>query len=128
MFIIKILETAQGHHMNNYTEKLFSYGTLQHESVQLSTFGRRLEGAEDILTEYHLSQLEINDTKVIEKSGSATHPILIYTGNKLDEVKGVVFDVSAEELQQADEYEVKDYKRVSVKLQSGVTAWVYVSA
>ena len=28
----------------------------------------------------------------------------------------------------ADSYEVADYKRVSVALQSGIQAWVYVSA
>ena len=46
----------------------------------------------------------------------------------LDEVNGIVFDISPEELQQADEYEVEDYKRISVQLRSGTHAWVYVSA
>ena len=31
---------------------LFSYGTLQLESVQLSSFGRRLEGEPDAMTGY----------------------------------------------------------------------------
>ena len=34
------------------TELLFSYGTLQLESVQLSTFGRALTGTADALPEY----------------------------------------------------------------------------
>lgn len=111
-----------------YSEKLFSYGTLQYEAVQLSTFGRKLNGIQDVLTGYHLSQLEINDHNVVETSGTATHPILIHTGNESGEVKGIVFDVSPQELQQADKYEVEDYKRVCVQLRSGTFAWVYVSA
>lgn len=111
-----------------YSEKLFSYGTLQYEAVQLSTFGRKLAGMPDVLMEYNLAQLEIKDPGVIRTSGTGTHPILIYTGKKLDEVPGVVFDISQEELEQADKYEVKDYKRVKARLRSGMDAWVYVSA
>lgn len=37
-----------------YSEKLFSYGTLQQETVQLSTFGRKLQGTADVLIGYHL--------------------------------------------------------------------------
>jgi len=39
----------------------------------------------------------------------------------------MVFKVSRKELEQADKYEVADYKRVQVTLQSGKSAWVYVS-
>jgi len=113
---------------NNYSEKIFSYGTLQYEAVQLSTFGRKLNGTQDILTGYHLSQLEIKNHDVIETSGTATHPILIHTGDVSNEVSGIVFDISPQELQQADEYEVEDYKRVRVQLHSGISAWVYISA
>ena len=31
---------------------LFSYGTLQHEEVQLSTFGRKLAGEKDLIVGY----------------------------------------------------------------------------
>lgn len=112
----------------NNNEKLFSYGTLQYESVQLETFGRKLHGMNDILTGYHLSELLITDPNVIKTSGITTHPILIHTGDKSNEVSGMVFDISHEELQQADKYEVEDYKRVRVQLNSGINAWVYVSA
>lgn len=39
--------------------KLFSYGTLQYESVQLSTFGRKLSGAADSLLGYKLEKIKI---------------------------------------------------------------------
>jgi len=87
---------------NPYFEKLFSYGTLQYEPVQLATFGRKLNGEKDVLTGYLLSELKITDLTVVKTSGTATHPILTHTGNESDNVYGVVFDISPEELQQAD--------------------------
>lgn len=113
---------------NFYTEKLFSYGTLQYEAVQLDTFGRKLTGQSDSLLGYRLDTIPITDPKVIATSGESTHRILHYTGNNNDIVNGMVFDISAAELQQADRYEVADYKRVSAPLRSGIHAWVYVSA
>jgi len=47
-----------------YTENLFSYGTLQYESVQLSTFGRKLTGIKDTLIGYRLEMVEITDPSV----------------------------------------------------------------
>jgi gamma-glutamylcyclotransferase (GGCT)/AIG2-like uncharacterized protein YtfP len=112
---------------NFHTEKLFSYGTLQYEAVQLSTFGRKLNGKPDVLAGYQLSTLKISNPDVVATSGEATHPVLVKTNNEIDQVKGIVFDISSEELQQADKYEAADYKRVSVQLHSGCSAWVYVS-
>ncbi len=109
-------------------QKLFSYGTLQYESVQLETFGRRLEGHADILTGYRLDTLEIKDPKVIALSGETVHKVLRYTGNVEDQVPGKVFTLTQEEIDLSDEYEVDDYKRVLATLQSGMDAWVYVAA
>jgi hypothetical protein len=127
-FIKKKLSEINKMTMNNlYTEKLFSYGTLRYEDVQLATFGRKLNGLCDALNGYTLSQLKISDPTVIATSGEAVHPILIATNNLTDKVDGIVFDVSVNELELADKYEVSDYKRVSVCLCSGLRAWVYVS-
>lgn len=111
-----------------YTEKLFSYGTLRYEAVQLATFGRRLNGNPDVLNGFALTMIEIKDQTVIATSGEAEHPMIVFTGNPLDHVSGFVFDITPEELKQADSYEVADYKRINVRLASGVTAWVYVDA
>lgn len=113
---------------NLTTEKLFSYGTLRYEAVQLANFGRKLNGIADALVGYRLSTIQIKDPTVVATSGEAVHPILTYTGNKTDEVTGMVFDITSNELQQADKYEVADYKRIRVQLRSGIDAWVYVSA
>ncbi|HVT62263.1 MAG TPA: gamma-glutamylcyclotransferase family protein [Legionellaceae bacterium] len=108
------------------TEKLFSYGTLQYETVQLANFGRKLDGHLDHLPGFELSMIEITDPNVIATSGEAFHPIINYTGQPTDRVNGMVFEISTEELQRADSYEVSDYKRIEVTLVSGISAWVYV--
>lgn len=111
-----------------HTERLFSYGTLRYEKVQIANFGRKLEGQEDTLHGFKLSQVEIKNSDVVATSGDNFHPIISYTGNPSDWVSGIVFAISKEELVQADKYEVSEYKRVNVILKSGINAWVYINA
>jgi gamma-glutamylcyclotransferase (GGCT)/AIG2-like uncharacterized protein YtfP len=107
---------------------LFSYGTLQLDSVQQAQFGRLLDGADDAMPGYAQSLVEITDPEVIRKSGKAFHPIVVPTGNASDSVAGKVFAITDAELAAADDYEVDDYKRELVTLASGKAAWVYVKA
>jgi gamma-glutamylcyclotransferase (GGCT)/AIG2-like uncharacterized protein YtfP len=109
------------------SERLFSYGTLQQKEVQLASFGRLLTGQADSLPGWRQAMVEITDAEVIAKSGKTHHPIVM-PGRRDDSVAGTVFEITAEELAAADRYEVADYKRVSVILASGLTAWVYVKA
>ena len=106
---------------------LFSYGTLRQKDVQLTTFGRELDGADDAIVGYQLDWVTITDPHVIETSGSDRHPIL-KPGTEADSVPGSVFEITDEELTAADDYEVDDYRRVEVPLRSGKRAWVYVFA
>lgn len=112
-------------HNPNATENLFSYGTLQREAVQTATFQRLLQGAPDLLPGFILDQVAIDDAQVVSTSGAAYHPIAKHTGNPVEQVKGTVFRITADELALADGYEVAAYQRVSVTLASGVQAWVY---
>ena len=105
---------------------LFSYGTLQDQNVQISTFGRKLVGNFDQLTGYKLIDLQITDPNVIKLSGKDVHQILQKTGNQAGTVSGVVFELTEQELIHADSYEVDDYKRVLLRPASGNSAWVYV--
>ena len=114
--------------MPDTLERLFSYGTLQLEAVQRATFGRLLTGRPDHLPGFDLSQVEITDPEVLAKSGQTHHPIVRRTGRPSDQIAGTVFEVTAEELQQADRYEVADYRRERFPLASGLDAWVYVAA
>mgnify|MGYP003683829405 FL=1 len=109
-------------------EKLFSYGTLQMDKVQQETFGRSLSGKKEILLGYVISKIKITDQSVLAKSGTEFHPILRYTGNRSDEVEGIIFEISKKELQQADAYEVNAYKRTQANFKSGTIAWAYVAA
>jgi gamma-glutamylcyclotransferase (GGCT)/AIG2-like uncharacterized protein YtfP len=108
--------------------KLFSYGILQQEDVQLSTFGRRLTGVSDALAGYRQSMVAIQDPEVVRMSGRAHHPIVAFTGVSEDRVPGMVFEISDAELAHADAYEVAAYVRVKAPLASGLEAWVYVDA
>lgn len=111
----------------NFTENLFSYGTLKYEHVQLALFGRKLTGKADSLPGYYLKTVKITDPEVIATSGQDVHSIVHFSGDPEDQIPGMVFQISKEELEQADQYEVADYKRIQVKLLSGTSAWVYVS-
>ena len=110
------------------TVLLFSYGTLQQDDVQLSSFGRLLEGQADAMPGYRQYLIEITDPEVIKTSGKRFHPIVEPSDNPGDEVEGRVFWITDAELKAADEYEVADYKRIQVALRSGNQAWVYVRA
>ena len=110
------------------TEHLFSYGTLQLEAVQLATFGRHLAGRADRLPGFDVTLLEITDAAVLATSGLTHHPILLATGRPEHGVAGSVFALTPAELARADAYEVADYRRERVRLESGLEAWVYLDA
>ena len=111
-----------------HTEFLFSYGTLQLEAVQMTTFGRSLAGTSDALRGFDLVLLKIEDQTVVAISGKAHHTMARFTGRASDVVSGTVFAVTPDEIQNADKYEVAAVKRMAVVLQSGVRAWAYVDA
>ena len=98
------------------TENLFAYGTLQSQAVQLSLFGRRLDGKPDALPGFRVQRLRI---------GGRDHRNLAFTGDAFDSVEGMVLTVTKSELEQADTYEPAGYKRTLVQLRSGLNAWVY---
>jgi hypothetical protein len=108
------------------TVLIFSYGTLQDRAVQLATFGRELSGSADALAGYSTSLIAIRDPAVIERSGKRHHSIAVRSTDPSDEVRGMVFKITPEELTAADRYEVSDYTRVQVTLKSGLQAWVYI--
>lgn len=106
---------------------LFSYGTLQLEDVQLSTFGRKLDGEKDLLTGYEPSLVKIEDPALAERLKKTHHDNVKATGDDWSSVQGTVFDVTDEELAKADTFEAQfEYTRVEVSLASGKNAWAYV--
>jgi gamma-glutamyl AIG2-like cyclotransferase len=104
---------------------LFSYGTLQQEAVQMSTFGRLLQGLPDELVGFEQSLLRIEDAQFVATSGKTCHSIVKFNGRNDSRVSGTVFEISDSELADADRYEPAGYKRISAMLASGKQAWVY---
>jgi len=111
-----------------YSVNLFSYGTLQLESVQMASFGRLLNGQADTMPHYRKDLIEITDPEVVRTSGERFHPIVSGSEDPSDEVEGTLFRITPDELAAADRYEVSDYKRIEVTLKSGLVAWVYVKS
>jgi gamma-glutamylcyclotransferase (GGCT)/AIG2-like uncharacterized protein YtfP len=107
---------------------LFSYGTLQQREVQLSTFGRLLQGHPDELIGFEQTLIEIDDPEVVSISGKTHHAIVRFNGRNDSRVKGTVFELTDPELASADEYETAFYKRITATLASGKKAWVYADA
>ena len=99
------------------THFLFTYGTLQEREVQLGVFARPLNGFEDELPSYIISDQKIADL----------YPTLQHTGKAEDSIKGQVYTLSHQELQKADVYEGEAYERIEIQLASGKKAWAYIA-
>ena len=110
------------------TENLFAYGTLQTEAVQLSLFGRSLDGKQDALCGYRLRIIRIRDEEFVAASGTADHRNLEFTGDPSDLVEGTAFALTKSELEKADAYEPDHYTRTLAQLRSGLKAWVYLDS
>jgi Gamma-glutamyl cyclotransferase, AIG2-like len=108
---------------------LFSYGTLQQEEIQVSTFGRKLDGEKDLLLGYEPSLVKIPEAAVAQRLGKTHHDNVTATGDDWSTVQGTVFEISDDELVRADGFEAQfAYTRVNAELASGKQAWVYVHA
>jgi len=109
--------------------RLFSYGTLQQDDVQLSTFGRLLQGSKDELPGFEPSLVPIEDQQVVAATGRTHHANVTFNGRNDSRVIGTVFEVTDAELEAADRFEEPaNYARIAVTLASGKHAWVYVSS
>jgi gamma-glutamylcyclotransferase (GGCT)/AIG2-like uncharacterized protein YtfP len=101
-------------------QKLFAYGSLQHEDVQQDLFGRILEGTPETLVGYELKELQIE-----EEFGIIHYPIIVETEDSNHTIIGTLYEITQSELRQTDLYEGLHYKRVEVHLQSNQNAWAY---
>jgi gamma-glutamylcyclotransferase (GGCT)/AIG2-like uncharacterized protein YtfP len=105
---------------------LFSYGTLQQEDVQLSTFGRKLQGQRDELFGFEQSLVRIEDPHVVATSGMTHYANVTFNGKNDSRVSGTVFELTDADLAAADQYEQPaGYKRMAAFLASGKQVWLY---
>ena len=106
---------------------LFSYGTLQKRGVQRASFGRELAGREDALPGYVRRLIPIADRTVDAAVGETHYANAEPSPDPHDEVAGMAFEITPQELAAADRYEAPaGYARILVTLRSGACAWVYV--
>jgi len=102
-------------------EKLFTYGSLQSRSVQLSIYGRVVESHSDAISGYRIRTVTVKDWKHADVNGSIQKTIEPGDG----EIDGIVLLLTVEELKRTDEYEPKGYVRIKLPIKSGGEAWVY---
>ncbi len=102
-------------------EKLFSYGTLRSKQIQMQLFNKILPGTADQLLGYKLKSLQIE-----EEFGMADYVVAVPSEDATEIIHGVAFNISPSDLAKVDIFESNAYKRVEVKLKSGIVAWIYV--
>ena len=108
---------------------VFSYGSLQQERVQLSTFGRLLKGDKDELVGFEPSRVKIEDPDAVARTGGTHYANVTFNGRSDSRVSGTAFEITDAELAAADQYErVDGYKRIVASLASGKQTWVYIDA
>ena len=96
-------------------EKIFSYGTLQDPKVQQRLFNRTILGMPDVLVDYEITS--------VTSQGETFNCADFKVGKR---IRGIVYEISKEELTRVDSYELKEYKRIKTTLLSGTQSWVYV--
>jgi gamma-glutamylcyclotransferase (GGCT)/AIG2-like uncharacterized protein YtfP len=97
-------------------ELLFTYGSLQWETIQQQLFGKKLRGSPDRLIGFRQKRQKLE----------GLYPIVYATGNPQELLDGIVYEITKKDLQKADVYEGEGYQRIKTRLESGRTAWVYV--
>ena len=108
---------------------LFSYGMLQREAVQLSTFGRLLHGHHDELVGFEPARVKIEDPRIVAETGETHYDNASFNGDPDSRISGMVFEITDDELAAADIFEQRAaYIRISASLASGKRSWVYVEA
>ena len=95
-------------------KQLFVYGTLLDPQIQINVFSRQIKGFSDNLIGYR---------KIYRKFYDGIYPDLLEDKESI--VKGMVLQVSDEDLKKSDIYEGNEYERLKVKLESGILAEVY---
>ena len=101
---------------------IFSHGSLQQPDVQVSIYGRVLDGEPDELVDCIHTQVEVPTWHKAAAVGATHYANVEFFPGSGGRVAGRVF-----ELTDAYEHDA-EYVRVKVTLASGRHAWVYVSA
>ena len=89
----------------------------------MEIFGRILKGESEVLLGYAQSSILLED----ENKDAISYPIISKSEKNGARIRGIVFEITATELEIADAYETENYTRVFLNFESGKKAWVYVA-
>ena len=107
---------------------IFSHGSLRQPDVQVSIYGRVLDGEPDELVDCIHTQVEVPTWHKAAAAGATHYANVEFSPGSGGRVAGMVFELTDAELVLTDAYEHDaEYVRVKVTLASGRHAWVYVS-
>lgn len=98
--------------------KIFSYGTLWDPIIQKSVFGRTFDIDQDM---DYISGWDIINVKMYDDYYNVLIP-----GDSSSVIMGAIVNIPEELLDVVDEYEGKEYKRISIKTMTGNDCQVYV--
>lgn len=98
--------------------KIFSYGTLWDENIQLSQFGQKFDVDSDL---DYISGWDIIRVKIYGEY----HKVAI-EGDKSLTIMGAIVYIPDDLIDKVDEYEGKEYKRISIKTLTGNECQMYV--
>ena len=95
-------------------KNIFVYGSLLDKALRTNVLGHDTEGVKDILEDYTL------DTHSV----LGRYPTVIKSEG--DFVRGEIFKVNGDDIENMDRYESHYYKKIEVTLKSGVMSLVYI--
>ena len=98
--------------------KIFSYGTLWDENIQLEHFGQKFDVDPDI---DYMSGWDIIKVKMYGEYFKVA-----VVGDNSSVVMGAIVNIPDELIDKVDEYEGNEYKRISVKTMTGNDCQMYV--
>tara|TARA_R110000765_G_scaffold349099_1_gene439230 strand:- start:19 stop:327 length:309 start_codon:yes stop_codon:yes gene_type:complete len=95
--------------------KIFTYGSLMDHRVRFNVLGYSINGINDILDNYMLTDHSVFKT---------AYPAIIPQNNS--KVNGLVFEVKEDDIIKLDRYESDLYKKIKIKTRNNIECLVYI--
>jgi gamma-glutamylcyclotransferase (GGCT)/AIG2-like uncharacterized protein YtfP len=99
------------------TQYVFAYGTLKLENLRQELLGYETPSFPGILKGFSMSSVILDHIE---------YPIIMENPDSCDIIEGEYFAVEEPDLKKLDIYESPAYRRIQVKLENGIAAWVYI--
>lgn len=107
-------------------QRLFLYGSWLQSNMQIEVFGRVLQGVDDTLIGYKLEHLKHTVKSTNGNDHETCFSVAIKSTVNSDRLDGKIFEITTEELYLTNKGGLEDCARVTLPLESGIRAWVYL--